>query len=120
MENEIQPDIVGGAMRLAVAVLNARPKPIVGELVYCVADCETGHGGKHIARMNRIRDGQTNIVLEHVPIGGVTLCGAKLGEVVNPYQPARLLTSRKSELFASGCCDCVSEWLTCRGDESKG
>jgi len=54
-----------------------------------------------------------------VPIGGVTLCGAKLGEVVNPYQPARLLTSRKSELFASGCCDCVSEWLTCRGDECK-
>jgi len=41
MENEIQPDIVGGAMRLAIAVLNARPKPIVGELVYCVADCET-------------------------------------------------------------------------------
>lgn len=112
--SEPSPETVGAAMRLAMAVLACKPDTNV-EHVYCVAECATGNGGKHIAKMSRIR-GEENVVVKHVPIGGVTLCGAKLGTVIHPYQTAKLLTTRGSEYWAAGCPDCVSEWLTLRGD----
>ena len=104
MENELDPTIVGGALRLAAAVAMLKRAKDQTETVFSIAD------NCHIAQLTRHRDG-ANVITGHTHCG-VTLCGRKM-EKIEPYKPARLLIG---ELRAIGCVDCVNVFFDIRAD----